>query len=111
MSELIQAWSERIRAAAANRQPLCIRGGGTKAFTLDGDIHGGVATMPATQTRWDAWATVVAWCRVIMEDRPELLGPHCSSHCLHTSCAEIRRRAWPANTVASMSHYLARAHR
>ncbi|WP_153161712.1 glycolate oxidase subunit GlcE [Zoogloea sp. 1C4] len=32
MSELIQAWSERIRAAAANRQPLCIRGGGTKAF-------------------------------------------------------------------------------
>jgi len=32
VSELIQAWSERIRAAAANRQPLCIRGGGTKSF-------------------------------------------------------------------------------
>lgn len=32
MSELIQAWSERIREAAARRQPLCIRGGGTKAF-------------------------------------------------------------------------------
>lgn len=32
MSGQIQAWSERIRAAAADRQPLCIRGGGTKAF-------------------------------------------------------------------------------
>ena len=32
MSELIQSWSERIRAAAAKGQPLCIRGGGTKAF-------------------------------------------------------------------------------
>ncbi len=32
MSELIQSWSERIREAAAKRQPLCIRGGGTKTF-------------------------------------------------------------------------------
>ncbi len=32
MSELIQAWSERIREAAAKGQPQCIRGGGTKTF-------------------------------------------------------------------------------
>lgn len=32
MSEPIQDWSERIRMAADRGEPLCIRGGGTKAF-------------------------------------------------------------------------------
>ena len=81
------------------------------AFEVDGRPVGGVVTMPATQTRWDAWATVVAWCRIHMEQRRDLRGPTCADACLHTSCAEIRRRAYPGNTVTSMAHYLARQHR
>lgn len=86
-------------------------GGGDPAFTVDGRLVGGTPTMPATQTRWDAWATVVAWCRIHMEERPEIEGPVCETSCLHVSCADIRRRSWPRNTFASMTHYLAKQHR
>ena len=85
--------------------------GGDPAKHVDDRLVGGTPTMPATQIRYDAWATVVAWCRVHMEQRPQVLGPTCRGACLHTSCAEARRRRWPANTIGSMTHYLARQHR
>lgn len=64
-----------------------------------------------TQLKYDAWATVVAWCRVVMEDQPEVDGTTCPHACLHIDCAQIRRRRWPSNTVPSMIHYLARQFR
>lgn len=63
---------------------------------------------PGTQLKYDTWATVVAWCRTVMEDQPERRGPTCDSHCLHVSCAHIRRSRWPRNTITSMVNYLAR---
>lgn len=85
--------------------------GGDPAKHVDNRLVGGTPTMPATQIRYDAWATIVAWCRVHMEQRPQINGPTCPTACLHTSCAEARRRAWPTNTITSMTHYLARQHR
>jgi hypothetical protein len=63
-----------------------------------------------TQARWDTWNTVVAWCRTIMEEQPELHGPACLS-CIHISCTAIRRRRWPRNTVRSMCAYFDRQFR
>lgn len=60
-----------------------------------------------TQVRYDTWATVVAWARVIMEEQPEVPGPACRE-CLHLSCAQIRRRRWPRNTIRSMIAYFDR---
>lgn len=60
-----------------------------------------------TQVRYDTWATVVAWARVVMEDQPEIPGPTCHA-CLHLSCATIRRRRWPRNTIRSMVAYFDR---
>lgn len=82
---------------------------GARVRSIFGGV-GGSATAPGNQVRWDTWNTVVAWCRTIMEDQPELAGPVCTE-CLHLSCAAIRRRRWPANTVPSMIRYLARQFR
>jgi hypothetical protein len=72
----------------------------------------GRATLaPGVQLRWDAEATVSAWCRVVMEDAPEVHGPVCGTPCLHPTCAETRRRRWPGDTVRSMCLYLDRMHR
>lgn len=60
-----------------------------------------------TQVRYDTWATVVAWARVVMEDQPEIGGPACRE-CLHLSCATLRRRRWPRNTIRSMVAYFDR---
>lgn len=87
-------------------------GGGDPVKTWEGHIVGGTPTMPATQTRWDSWATVVAWCRVHMEELgPAPAGDVCEGSCLHAHCAAARRLAWPTSTVPSMAHYLARQHR
>lgn len=64
-------------------------------------------TGDGTQVRYDTWATVVAWTRVVMEDQPELHGPACTT-CLHLTCAAIRRSRWPRNTIRSMIAYLDR---
>lgn len=66
---------------------------------------------PGAQLRWDARATVVAWCRTVMDEQPQGQGPLCPGPCLHTSCAEYRRRRWPDDTVRSMCLYLDRMHR
>ena len=60
-----------------------------------------------TQVRYDTWATVVAWARVLMEEQPEVHGPACRE-CLHLSCAQVRRRRWPRNTIRSMVAYFDR---
>nr|MDQ3432680.1 hypothetical protein [Actinomycetota bacterium] len=65
---------------------------------------------PGSQLKWDTWNTLVAWCRTVMEDLPDRLGPACSS-CIHVSCTAVRRDRWPANTVPSMVNYLARQYR
>lgn len=67
-------------------------------------------TGDGTQIRWDVWASVVAWCRVVMEDQPELTGPVCTT-CIHQSCAAVRRRRWPRNTIGSMLAYFDRQFR
>lgn len=102
-----------VAAYYEHAHPLDLRQlhGGTRAIQYRGRIVGGTPTMPATQARWDAWATVVAWCRIHMEERPPVAGPVCHDTCLHTSCAEARRRAYPKNTIPSMARYLARQHR
>lgn len=70
----------------------------------------GATLSPGSQLRWDTWNTVVAWCRTVMEEQPELHGPACAG-CLHISCAAVRRRRWPQNTVPSMVNYLSRQFR
>jgi hypothetical protein len=66
---------------------------------------------PLTQLRWDAWNTVVAWCRTVMEEQSQVLGPWCEGTCLHVSCSVARLRRWPTNTVTSMCLYLDKQHR
>jgi len=74
-------------------------------------LAAGRATLArGAQLQWDAKATVVAWCRTIMEDQPEATGPACAA-CIHQSCTTIRRRRWPTDTMGSMVHYLARQFR
>lgn len=87
-------------------------GGGYPAKHVDGRIVGGVVTMTATQIRWDTWATITAWCRILMDEQPEVDGPTCGEPCLHTSCAIVRRRAWPRDDgsghIGAMCRYLER---
>lgn len=64
-----------------------------------------------SQLSFDVRATTVAWCQVVMEEQPEVLGPACRDACLHISCAQIRRRRFPTDTIGSMVHYLARQFR
>lgn len=80
----------------------------TQPLPVDGRFTD--VTGDGTQVRYDVWASVVAWCRVVMEDQPELDGPTCVS-CIHTSCAQIRRRRWPRNSVRSMMAYFDRQFR
>jgi hypothetical protein len=61
-----------------------------------------------TQVRYDVWASVVAWCRVVMEEAgPPLMEPACRT-CEHLTCGAIRRRRWPRNTIRSMIAYFDR---
>lgn len=73
----------------------------------------GRATLaPLTQLRWDAWNTVVAWCRTVMDEQSQIYGPVCGEiACLHVSCNVIKRRRWPKNNIRSMCLYLDRQHR
>jgi hypothetical protein len=70
----------------------------------------GATIAPLTQLRWDAWNTVVAWCRTVMDEQSQVIGPVCES-CLHRSCHIIRLRRWPTNTIQSMCLYLDKHHR
>lgn len=65
------------------------------------------ADAPGTQLKYDTWATTVAWVRVVMDEQPRIHGPACLT-CLHGTCANIKRRRWPDNTITSMVNYLAR---
>lgn len=82
-----------------------------KAVPLPIDARFSGITTRGTAAKWDAWATIVAWCRVVMEEQPQLSGAACVS-CLHVSCAAVRRRRWPsANTIPAMCIYLLRQRR
>lgn len=83
------------KGSVGKEQPLPADG---RFLTIDGD---------GTQVRYDTWATVVAWARVLMEEQPEIPGAACQ-HCLHLSCAQIRRRRWPRNSIRSMVAYFDR---
>lgn len=63
-----------------------------------------------TQLRLETRTTVFGWCRVVMEDQPQLRGPACRD-CLHVSCSAVRRRRWPSSNLPSMIAYLARQFR
>jgi hypothetical protein len=78
-----------------------------KAQPLPVDMRFTSTTDAGSQLKYDVWATVVAWCRTVMEDQPQPSGPMCLT-CIHVSCAAIRRRRWPHNTITSMVNYLAR---
>lgn len=100
-----------VRTKATRYGGLATRGsiGKTQPLPVDGrfvDVTGG-----GTQVRYDVWASVVAWCRVVMEAQPEMCGPVCERACLHVSCAAIRRRRWPRNTIRSMVAYFDRQFR
>lgn len=57
----------------------------------------------------DTRNTVSIWCRVVMEEQPELSGPWCRHACLHVSCGAAFRRRFPKrDTVQSMCAYLQR---
>jgi hypothetical protein len=81
-----------------------------KAQPLPVDTRFLDVTGDGTQVRYDVWASVVAWCKVVMEDQPEVSGPVCAD-CIHGSCALIRRRRWPRNTIRSMCAYFDRQFR
>jgi len=91
------------------------KGGIGKAQPLPIDTRFADTTGRGTQVRWDAWNTLVAWCRTVMEDQPQIAGAVCQltadTGCLHVSCATIRRRRWPANNVPAMCRYLDRQFR
>lgn len=78
-----------------------------KAQPLVVDMRFAGIKEPGNQLKYDVWATVVAWCRAVMEDQPQNHGPRCLT-CIHVSCATIKRRAWPTNHITSMVNYLAR---
>jgi hypothetical protein len=74
--------------------------------------HPGATIAPLTQLRWDAWNTVVAWCRTVMDEQSQVIGPWCEDrYCLHVSCNVIKTRRWPTNSIQSMCLYLDRQHR
>lgn len=78
-----------------------------KAQPLVVDLRFAGTKEPGSQLKYDTWATVVAWCRAVMEDQPERIGPACHD-CIHLTCSAIRRNRWPRNTITSMVGYLAR---
>lgn len=82
-----------------------------KAQPLPIDMRFADVTGRGTQAKWDAWQTIVAWCRTVMEDQPPMRGPACHLGCLHVSCATVKRRRWPSNTFQSMCLYLDRQFR
>jgi hypothetical protein len=61
------------------------------------------------QLSWDTSSTVIAWTTSILAQHPPIAGPSCpaSTACLHTSCAGVRRRPAPGNSIPSMINYLA----
>ena len=52
--------------------------------------------------------TVTTWCRMVMDEQPQMAGPYCRTACLHTSCAALFRKRYPRDTVQSMGAYLLR---
>lgn len=65
-------------------------------------------TGTGSQLEYDARATLVAWCRTVMDEWPEYHpGPICEL-CKHHTCTQARRRRWPIDTTTSMCAYLLR---
>ncbi len=96
------------KGSVGKEQPLVVDMRFVNVPDAQAEGGGGHATLaPATQVRYDTWATVVAWAKVLMEEQPEVPGPACRE-CLHLSCAQIRRRRWPRNTIRSMVAYFDR---
>lgn len=64
--------------------------------------------LAAANLAWDTRATLVSWCRTVMDAWPEYHpGPVCET-CTHQTCTTAMRRAWPRDTVPSMCAYLIR---
>lgn len=108
----VAAYHQDLETVAAKRVRYGTTGatkgsiGKTQPLVVDLRFTG--TTDAGTQLRYDTWATVVAWCRTVMEEQAEFTGPVCRE-CIHVSCAAIKRRRRPRrNTIASMCEYLAR---
>lgn len=87
------------RGTPGKEQPLPVDG---RFLSVTGD---------GTEVRWGVWNSIATWCRIVMTEAPRRFGPTCDRVCLHTSCAAIRRTAWPRNTTRSMLAYLDRQFR
>lgn len=98
------------KGSVGKEQPLPVDMRFVNAAPIGPGDHATADRAPGSQLRWDTWATVVGWCRAVMEDQPEVHGPACRE-CLHLTCASIKRRRWPTNTIPSMCGYLARQFR
>lgn len=83
---------------------------GPPRLILDTRPLGGSHAAPAAQLMWDVRATLVAWCRVLMDEQARVHGPTCVA-CLHVTCHTARQRRWPDDTVRGMCRYLDRTHR
>lgn len=59
----------------------------------------------ASDVRRHLHATLAGWCRVILDDAPEVYGPTCRQ-CDHRSCRNIRSTRTPADTIAGMARFL-----
>lgn len=103
--ETVATKATRYGSGAATRGSI----GKAQPLPVDGrflDVTG-----DGTQVRWDVWNSVVTWCRTVMEESPRVHGAVCERLCLHTTCAAIRRTAWPRNTVRSQVAYFDRQFR
>lgn len=103
--ETVATKATRYGGSTATRGSI----GKTQPLPVDGrflDVKG-----DGTQVRWDVWNSVVTWCRVVMEESRRVNGPTCARPCLHTTCAAVRRTAWPRNTLRSQVAYFDRQFR
>lgn len=82
--------------------------GKTQPLPVDGRFLDRAGSGSAVER--DTRITLTTWCRVVMEDLPQRIGPACTV-CIHSSCTAIRRDAHPADTLGAMVFYLARQHR
>lgn len=119
------------KGSIGKEQPLVVDMRFVNGQPIGGRDYVTARRAPGSRLRWEAWATIVAWCRAVMEDQPEIdttptAGPAhedcghgscirargvCATVCLHVTCAQVRRRRWPDNTIPSMCNYLARQFR
>ncbi|QLQ11159.1 MAG: hypothetical protein HZY75_13250 [Nocardioidaceae bacterium] len=78
--------------------------GKTQPLPVDGRFTD--PTGYGSEVVYGAKNTLVAWAKTLIEDWPPANGPACPS-CLHVSCHELKRRAFPRDTMPGLCAYIA----